>query len=211
MHYSHVQVSVGPDAIGWRGLPSDPSIGCITPPPFGQQCTLPRSLALVACVNMPGCVAIVCPSQEPYRPGGGGKVKEPICQLRGHTLTNEKGHGMCRPSGCVTAVFTRESISSQHTWAAFRPPRTRLIQLESSSDSLLSPLLEPSPAWPNAYRRLTPVGIDPTLRLYAVAVRSMSPGRRLRGEDGDFVLAPWNASLDTWARAPVNAWSSLTR
>jgi len=184
MHYTHVDVSVGSDSIGWHGLPSDPSVGCLTPPPFGEQCTLPRSLALAACLSLPGCVAFTCPSQEPYQPGGSGKVKEPICQLRSRASTDEKGHGMCRPSGCVSAVLTRRTLDAGHEWAMSRPPRTRLVHLESITPGLIAPLLEASTRWPGAYHKLAPAHADPNhLQLVAVAVRARpwggSPGRRL--------------------------------
>jgi hypothetical protein len=177
MHYVHVEVSLGFDSIGWDGLPSDPSLGCITPPPFGKQCTLPRSIALAACINLPGCVAFTCPSQEPYRPGGAGKVQEPICQLRGHSASNEKRHGMCKPSGCVSAVLSRRSIEAGHAWASSRPPRTRLVHLDSASAALIAKLVQPSPTWPGAYQALAPGGGAPRAHLFAVALRS-------RGEPG---------------------------
>lgn len=211
MHYVHVEVSVSFDSIGWDGLPSDPSVGCITPPPFGRQCTLPRSIALAACVNLPGCVALTCPSQEPYRPGGAGKVKEPICQLRGHTATNEKRHGMCRPSGCVSAILSRRSIDAGHAWAAVRLPRTRLVQLEAASEDLISQLVQHTPAWPGAYQAQAPAGGERSAHLFAVAVQSRgepsrSDGRRRRLAG----FAPEPVSLHASDNSAVLRWTRIS-
>jgi hypothetical protein len=214
MHFIRVEVSVSFDSIGWDGLPSDPSVGCITPPPFGRQCTLPRSIALAACINVPGCVAFTCPSQEPFRPGGAGKVKEPICQLRGHTATNEKRHGMRRPSGCVSAILSRRSIGAGHAWAAARLPKTRLVQLEAADEALISQLVQPTLAWPGAYQALAPVGKEPSAHLFAVSVRSRNEpsisgfrGRQLSGfAHGPLLLHSPNASAaPRWTRTGVAA------
>ena len=34
-------------------------------------------------------------------------IAGPICQLRSRRTANEKGHGMCRPSGCVNIAVSR--------------------------------------------------------------------------------------------------------
>ena len=96
----------GFDAIGWTGLMSDPKYGCITPPPFGQQCTLPRAMAIAACMAMEGCVAITCPDPLESHIGTRG-IAGPVCQLRSKRTANEKSHGMCRPGGCINVGVSR--------------------------------------------------------------------------------------------------------
>lgn len=96
----------GFDAIGWTGLMSDPKYGCITPPPFGQQCTLPRAMAIAACMAMEGCVAITCPDPLESHIGTRG-ITGPVCQLRSKRMANEKGHGMCQPGGCINVGVSR--------------------------------------------------------------------------------------------------------
>jgi hypothetical protein len=96
------------DSIGWTetDLMSDPEFGCISPPPFGKQCTLPRTLAIAACMAMPRCVAITCPEERESHIGERG-ITGPICQLRASRIANEKGHGMCKPGGCVNIGLSR--------------------------------------------------------------------------------------------------------
>ena len=110
------------DSIGYKSLPSDPTYGCITPPPFGAQCTLPREIALAACIAMPRCVAITCPEQAESHIGERG-ITGPICQLRSSRDANEKGHGMCRPSGCINVVLSRmRKPLGMHGWRAMGAP-----------------------------------------------------------------------------------------
>jgi hypothetical protein len=101
---AHVQRSF--DAIGWKSLKHDVAFGCIDPPPFGHQCTLPREAAIATCIAMKGCTAITCPEPLESHIGTRG-IKGPICQLRSKRSPNEKGHGMCRPGGCINIALTR--------------------------------------------------------------------------------------------------------
>ena len=101
--------SIGPNAIGWAGLPHDPH-WCITPPPFGKQCTLLRSVSMLACLRMPGCVALTCPDPAESHIGRKPGITGPICQARRVRTENERGHGMCRPGGCVNFIVRRNEI-----------------------------------------------------------------------------------------------------
>jgi hypothetical protein len=101
---AHIQR--GFDSIGYSDLKSDPSFGCIDPPPFGEQCTMPRGAALAACMAMPRCIAITCPDPSESHIGTRG-ITGPICQLRSSRVTNEKGHGMCKPGGCINVALSR--------------------------------------------------------------------------------------------------------
>ena len=111
---AHVQRSF--DSIGWAGLRSDPAFGCITPPPFGQQCTLPREYAIAACMAMEGCVAITCPEPAESHIGTRG-IAGPVCQLRSKRTADERGHGMCRPEGCINIALSRvRRPPALHNW-----------------------------------------------------------------------------------------------
>ena len=94
------------DAIGWTSLPSDASFGCIHPPPFGRQCTIPREQAIASCMAMPHCVAITCPEPRESHIGERG-ITGPVCQLRARRTPDEKRHGMCRPGGCINIALSR--------------------------------------------------------------------------------------------------------
>jgi len=192
----HVRIRSGPDSIGWAGLPSDPRYGCLDPPPFGKQCTLPRALALAACLSMPRCVAVVCPSQEPYRPGGGGKVPEPICQLRSHGDADERRHGMCRPSGCVTAVLepidearaAAVAAAAAAASSSARSPRAHLVEVDDAGHTALTDELLPtghtrSGASSAVYDRLPPEGM---LKLYTA---------KLLREEGERKRARWRGGV----------------
>ena len=85
-------VSAGPssDAIGWQGtakdIMTDPKY-CITPAPFGQQCTAFKKDAIYACLSIPKCTALTCPDDPTY-------VKNPkfgagLCQPRISQKPNE--------------------------------------------------------------------------------------------------------------------------
>uniref|UniRef100_A0A7S4B520 Uncharacterized protein n=2 Tax=Chrysotila carterae TaxID=13221 RepID=A0A7S4B520_CHRCT len=150
MRAYNVTIERSQDAIGWVGLLSIPSIGCITPPPFGTQCTLPRELALEACLRTRACTAITCPSQEPYERGQRAKkIAGPICQLRSRADTSnaEKRHGMCRPSGCVNVLM--HPVQVDPAWRrtvaeAGASHRSVLLFVTASSPGLIPPLLSPS-------------------------------------------------------------------
>ena len=116
-----VHVDVTRDAIGWSGLPSDPAYGCIDPPPFGKQCTLPRAAAIAACMAMEGCIAITCPDPRESHIGTRG-ITGPICQLRSSRVANEKSHGMCRPGGCINIGLSRlRRPAFLHNWQVGLP------------------------------------------------------------------------------------------
>lgn len=117
---AHIQH--GFDSIGYLGLKSDAGFGCITPPPFGEQCTLPLDAAIAACMAMPRCVAITCPDVAESHIGTRG-IRGPICQLRSSRVANEKGHGMCRPGGCINVALTRiRRPPGFHGWRAMGGP-----------------------------------------------------------------------------------------
>ena len=125
---AHIERSA--DSIGWTTLLSDSSFGCITPPPFGRQCTLPRENALAACMAMPGCIGITCPEPAESHIGERG-ITGPVCQLRSSRAPNEKGHGMCKPSGCINVALSRiRRPASLHDW---RSLGGRLEKLRSPS------------------------------------------------------------------------------
>ena len=104
--------STGPDSIGWSPdqLPSDPR-WCITPPPFGKQCTLLRTVALAACLQMPSCVALTCPDPAESHIGRKPGVTGPICQARSVRIANERRHGMCKPGGCLNVLLRRRRMA----------------------------------------------------------------------------------------------------
>ena len=95
--------TTGSDSIGWSSLPHD-NRWCITPPPFGRQCTLLRPVAMLACISMPWCVALTCPDPAESHIGRKAGVTGPICQARSVRTANEKHHGMCRPGGCLNII-----------------------------------------------------------------------------------------------------------
>ena len=97
--------TTGSDSIGWSSLPHD-SRWCITPPPFGQQCTLLRPVAMAACLAMPRCVALTCPDPTESQIGRKVGVTGPICQARSIRTANEKHHGMCRPGGLYHVPYS---------------------------------------------------------------------------------------------------------
>lgn len=122
---AHVQRSG--DSIGWAGIiPSDPKYGCIDPPPFGKQCTLPRAAAIAACMAMQHCIAVTCPDPTESHIGTRG-ITGPVCQLRSERTPNERGHGMCKPSGCVNIALSRiRRPNSLHDWRSLGGPSTPL-------------------------------------------------------------------------------------
>lgn len=92
-------------------------------PPSGSQCTLPREAAVVACIAMPDCVAITCPDPFESHIGERG-ITGPICQLRSKRVADEKGHGMCRPHGCVNIGLSRlRRPPPVHNWQTLGGPR----------------------------------------------------------------------------------------
>ena len=132
----YLQPVVGPDSIGWAGavlgdvthLPGE----CISPPPFGTQCTVHAHDAIRVCLHDRRCTALTCPDQTPYRRGQPHKyIHGPICQARnaslaawrgGHNL--ERRHGMCKPRGCdsffLTEASLRQSGNSPYTASVLR-------------------------------------------------------------------------------------------
>ena len=102
--------SSGPDSIGWAGLPHD-ARWCITPPPFGRQCTLLRSVAMPACLQLPACMALTCPDPSESHIGRKPGVTGPICQARSVRAANERHHGMCRPGGCLNVILRRRHMA----------------------------------------------------------------------------------------------------
>ena len=104
--------SVGPDAIGWAGaaagVPHDPTL-CIHPPPFGTQCTVHRHAALAACLALPRCIALTCPDPRESHVGTRG-ITGPICQARSRAVAAERGHGMCKPGGCMNVALRKETV-----------------------------------------------------------------------------------------------------
>jgi hypothetical protein len=109
--------TTAPDAVGYSGSPpSSPASGCITPPPFGEQCTMLADVALRTCLALPGCTSLTCPDPAPYtQPHPKIPRTGPVCQARsvrsaaswaqGEAL--EAGHGMCAPSGCTSFFIAR--------------------------------------------------------------------------------------------------------
>ena len=160
------------NAIGWSGLASSPIFGCIEPPPFGKQCTLPRAAAVAACMAMEGCIGITCPDPRESHIGTRG-ITGPICQLRSSRTANEKGHGMCRPEGCINIGLSRiPRPLSLHNWrslgAAGNVTLSRPALLIVHGDtSLLTQLLVPGIGryWP---LRPSSAGIPSTGLLFAV-------------------------------------------
>jgi len=104
--------SVGPDAIGWAGaaagVPHDPTL-CIHPPPFGTQCTVHRHAAIAACLALPRCIALTCPDPRESHIGTRG-IAGPICQARSRAVAAERGHGMCKPGGCMNVALRKEQV-----------------------------------------------------------------------------------------------------
>lgn len=144
------RVSVTKDAIGFpiEGIQSfGLSIGknallgdeaCITPPPFGTQCTAHAEISMKLCIETPGCLSVTCPDKTPYFNHENKNIHGPVCQLRGLNVPPEKrglekyltatsleaqfiaqktsalgvvfegGHGMCNPNGCKNVFFSDE-------------------------------------------------------------------------------------------------------
>jgi len=138
------------DAIGYGGdLPSNADYGCIDPPPFGTQCTLPRAAAIVACMAMQGCVAITCPDPKESHIGTRG-ITGPVCQLRTRRTPNERSHGMCRPGGCINLGLSRIGRPpALHIWQRLGLPSNASLTnaalvLFSATDDKLHETLLPS-------------------------------------------------------------------
>eukprot|EP00310_Coccolithus_braarudii_P023355 CAMPEP_0183336970 /NCGR_PEP_ID=MMETSP0164_2-20130417/4799_1 /TAXON_ID=221442 /ORGANISM="Coccolithus pelagicus ssp braarudi, Strain PLY182g" /LENGTH=217 /DNA_ID=CAMNT_0025506603 /DNA_START=32 /DNA_END=682 /DNA_ORIENTATION=+ len=192
MEAFEAHVTRGFDAIGWVGLLSDASVGCIEPPPFGKQCTLPRHEALRACIRLPRCIAITCPSQEPYERGQPRKrIYGPICQLRSRAdSTNaERGHGMCKPSSCVNLVLTR--MNTPHDWvvaarAAGTPPRSALVRFASAQSEHIQPFVDVTLA-PAAYMRLQLANGEAVFAVTGAA-RNPARARKMREMRGRYLL-----------------------
>jgi hypothetical protein len=93
----NIEWSRSMNSIGWssnKDPPHQQNAPCIHPPPFGQQCTVHRTDAILSCLNS-NCAAVICPDQKPYANGKPSKgITGPICQLRNHANENEKNHGM---------------------------------------------------------------------------------------------------------------------
>ena len=118
----------GPDSIGYalNSLPSDPKFGCIHPPPFGSQCTLPREAAIAACMALPRCIAVTCPDPAESHIGTRG-ITGPVCQLRASRTPNERGHGMCKPGGCLNVALSRiRRPAALHDWHTLGGPSEAL-------------------------------------------------------------------------------------
>ena len=108
---------------------------CLTPPPFGHQCTVLLQDAVGACVAMPLCVGLVCPDVSAYsrRRFRGGA----ICQARGSAVRDERNHGMCKPHGCAHVSISRANDSH-----VVRLPRT----IDAPSFRAIA---RPAPRWWN--------------------------------------------------------------
>ena len=51
-------------------------------------------------------------------------ITGPICQLRSTKVANEKGHGMCKPHGCVNVLLSRmRRPPSMHNWKSLGGPK----------------------------------------------------------------------------------------
>ncbi|GMH84698.1 hypothetical protein TrST_g13213 [Triparma strigata] len=121
-----VSIEVSPHAIPHKDLisTSDTEYGhakCISPNPFGPQCTMEMGDALTSCTRLRGCVALICPEIGPYINGVPDKnIKGPICQARSHISTSittadgkvidESNHGMCP---CTHITFEAKGLISE--------------------------------------------------------------------------------------------------
>jgi hypothetical protein len=119
-----VRVTLSPDAISSSNSPRHDPRFCIHPPPFGDQCTMHANDALGACAVLDGCVGLVCPDPTPYRRGVPRKrIRGPICQARGHMVSDERNHSMCKPGGCAH-VRVEKSGGGGVVNARLPPPET---------------------------------------------------------------------------------------
>ena len=100
------------DCIFWepKQIYSSQSLGCMTPPPYGQQCTIKKKNSIKGCLlAKEKCNSLTCPSQEFFKTAPA--VKSEICQLRTIKFSEfrgrnvEKNHGMCKPNGCTNIFF----------------------------------------------------------------------------------------------------------
>lgn len=134
----------GYDAIDWNGKVSDvphaENMGCIHPPPFGQQCTVHASSSLFSCLRaQPGCHALSCPSPEPYtKLGRRDGITGPICQLRSaqwqqwlQGASRARRHGMCNVQGCKNFFLTRVTLRGMPGGRRKPPARYALVVAES--------------------------------------------------------------------------------
>ena len=104
-----VSVALSPHAIPDRPgfIPHDPRF-CISPPPFGKQCTMHATEALRACLGLRGCRGLVCPDPTPYARGQPRRrITGPVCQARGRLAAGERNHDMCKPRGCAHVAVDR--------------------------------------------------------------------------------------------------------
>ena len=150
---AHAQRSY--DSIGWMTLPHDAAFGCIDPPPFGRQCTLPQANAIAACMAMQRCVAVTCPEPRESHIGTRG-ITGPVCQLRATRTANERGHGMCKPGGCININLSRiRRPAALSDWYQLGSPAAATMRnpalLFVHGDETLRSLLLPAAAglyWP---------------------------------------------------------------
>lgn len=116
-----VNIKVSPNAIPYKDLKSTSHASCITPNPFGPQCTMEMADSLISCTHLSNCVALICPDPTPYQNGVPSKnIKGPICQARGHVevsittgdgqVIDETNHGMCP---CTHVTFEVKGLISE--------------------------------------------------------------------------------------------------
>ena len=82
---------------------------------------------------MPRCVAITCPDVAESHIGTRG-IRGPICQLRSSRVANEKGHGTCRPGGCINVALTRIRRPPDSTAGAMGGPDCRCASAQPGVD-----------------------------------------------------------------------------
>jgi hypothetical protein len=138
-------------SISWSGdskIHSNPN-WCITPPPFGKQCTLFKKDAIFACTQMPNCIAVTCPDPAPYLTNR--KYKAAICQPRTSHVADEINHGMCLENGgrCENILLKRMTVqeaTAKMTMSRPRPP-VLLQMLSEVQDGDIVLDYKPGEAW----------------------------------------------------------------
>jgi hypothetical protein len=122
------------NAISWTGenkIYSNPK-WCITPPPFGEQCTLFKKDAIFACTQMENCNALACADPTPYL--ADPKYKEAVCQPRTTSVEDLTDHAGCIGSGGKCENIKIEKMSVQAACAHQTLGRGAVVELQMLSE-----------------------------------------------------------------------------
>ena len=135
----------GPDTINWLGSLQDVphhSALCISPPPFGTQCTMHVQDALRSCLQLRSCRSLACPDPKPYARGGKrrDRIAGPVCQARSASSVDEwRGgprlaarHGMCLPNACQNFFLFPVRLPRSESRVAWHDAHSQIVLLSEA-------------------------------------------------------------------------------